>query len=1204
VRFALQRARDLVVLDVDAHGMRLETSNRNPRLVVEAGEADRARLIVGFPPQHLGEESIPEIDPTPPRDQLALARFAYFSRLVFAVPADEEIEFSSEGVLAAMRRLALVVAPAAAPRSYRRPALTSLVGHLHLPGGLVVADSAAGSVLTGAGRHARAPTAVTPVDELLRGSTALRALRARGNREATLDIRRGPAAVRLPVDLVPFEPLGRGRAAPAARPPQPDETAIEAPWRLILSPSALEGFTHADLPVGPADPVVPLEAVTARERIELWNSRIGMRRVLTDPDGAQGVSVDERPDRQRVVRAIWARDRELYAEPPNLDDPGPFPTSLTPHERWQLVLQSSETLVHRLGDIAPEPIEVERLSMSALGAWLDVHGDWDAQRYAERGIDAVMSWDHIAPMGRDQFVQVVTLGFLYPLGHKAVMIRQTERKIRTPVDPVARLYTRRFIVVAEPERTHAIRDLPFTRVRFLTLVTPPLASPEITPVWPQLPGGRDVLFTVETVDHDGGYARIRMPLQFLHASHVLSAGADVTGIATAYRNDARAAVPADGQRVAFAPSTRPGDTSAEVRALRLDATLEGQAGVGAGRYLQPRLHAAEVVPATSRLLTPSPQTFHVNYHPTFVGAGFPTTPGTGGNAAELFLQVVDGTRVTEAVVPPPPALPKVTFGSTDRCGGFVDPSQQIAGLTRRLGTVGNLDGALAGTFDPAALLGQALPKLFGLFKLTDLLDDLGLGEAPAFVTEALGPVQGLLADLAALRDALQRASQQAAALQAHANDLAARELALTNALTTLLDPTQQHDPAAVRAQIQALLDAFTATVNELTQLVPTLPLSPLAKSELDRFLRGVQPYLADAAAVAKAVDQVLAFIQGLDPENLEVRAKLDWSTPLKPFQIAGQDVFVARDPLRVAVEARAGAKSPPSFDAVAELTDFSLTLVPPTALMRLDFDRLAFRATSSAKPDIDVVFGGLEFIGPLSFVETLKELIPLDGFSDPPFLDVSPSGARAGFTLGLPNVAVGVFALQNISLGADCNVPFVGQSLTVGFNFCTRERPFGLTVSFIGGGGFLAVRLSPGGLEVLELALEAGARVAVDFGVASGSVEAMLGIYLRLEGQGGSLTGYFRVRGEVNVLGLISASIELSLELVYEFDTGKMVGRATIVVQVHLFLFSIGVSISAERRFAGSNGDPTFAQVMEIAADGSAPRWDSYCDAFAPRAAA
>ncbi len=133
---------------------------------------------------------------------------------------------------------------------------------------------------------------------------------------------------------------------------------------------------------------------------------------------------------------------------------------------------------------------------------------------------------------------------------------------------------------------------------------------------------------------------------------------------------------------------------------------------------------------------------------------------------------------------------------------------------------------------------------------------------------------------------------------------------------------------------------------------------------------------------------------------------------------------------------------------------------------------------------------------------------------------------------------------------------------------------------------------------MLELGLEAGAILAVDFGVASGSISAMLGIYIRLEGDEGSLTGYFRLRGEVDVLGLISASIELYLELHYEFDTGKMVGRATITIKVEVFCFSTSVKVSAERRFAGSAGDPSFADVM-VLPNGSSPAWSTYCLAFA-----
>jgi hypothetical protein len=286
-------------------------------------------------------------------------------------------------------------------------------------------------------------------------------------------------------------------------------------------------------------------------------------------------------------------------------------------------------------------------------------------------------------------------------------------------------------------------------------------------------------------------------------------------------------------------------------------------------------------------------------------------------------------------------------------------------------------------------------------------------------------------------------------------------------------------------------------------------------------------------------------------------------------------------------------------DVLAELRQFALNLFPGAPLMRLAFDRIAFRAASGRKPEVDVVFNGIEFVGVLGFIETLKRLIPFDAFSDPPYLDVSADGVVAGFDVALPGVAVGVFTLENVSLGADARVPFLGdEALTIGFHFCTRDKPFRLTVMMIGGGGFVGIRLSPKGLVLLEMALEAGACLSVNLGVASGSVSVMVGLYLRLEGEAGSLTGYLRIRGEVDVLGLISASITLELSLTYEFGTGKMVGRASITIEVEIFFFSFSVSVSCERRLAGSNGDPTFEQQIGVLADGSSPAWAQYCAAF------
>ena len=505
----------------------------------------------------------------------------------------------------------------------------------------------------------------------------------------------------------------------------------------------------------------------------------------------------------------------------------------------------------------------------------------------------------------------------------------------------------------------------------------------------------------------------------------------------------------------------------------------------------------------------------------------------------------------------------------------------------------------------------------------DILRTVGLDGAPAFVSETLDRVASLLADLGALQGALaesvtrlaedaasaatSKLKQQAADARAELDAIRAQVTPEIDALVTAIQGLMALDAASSEADVtSAVATALAAVATRLAALqtvLRTRPLPPQVKADVERLVNAVLPALADAAAIADTITAITGFVNGLDPSGLGLRARFDWRPMLSNFPDVpdAKALFVVRpDGLRLSVDVRASGQAGVGTDVLAELREFSLNLFPSAPLMRLRFDRLAFRAASGRKPEVDVVFRGIEFVGILSFIETLKELIPFDAFSDPPFLDVSAEGVTSGFTLGLPSVAVGVFSLENISLGADARVPFLGQeALTIGFNFCTREKPFRLTVMLIGGGGFVGIRLSPRGLLVLEMALEAGAVLSVNLGVASGSVSVMVGVYLRLEADAGSLTGYFRIRGEVDVLGLISASITLELSLIYEFASGKLVGRASLEIEVEVFFFSFSVTVSCERRLAGSNGDPTFEQVIGLLPDGTSPNWSTYCAAFA-----
>jgi hypothetical protein len=355
------------------------------------------------------------------------------------------------------------------------------------------------------------------------------------------------------------------------------------------------------------------------------------------------------------------------------------------------------------------------------------------------------------------------------------------------------------------------------------------------------------------------------------------------------------------------------------------------------------------------------------------------------------------------------------------------------------------------------------------------------------------------------------------------------------------------------------------------------------------------------SVILGAVDLVAdieRYVTGLAESGALARVRFEWKPRLASWPSAGAPLLqVKEDSLVFAIEAKTGLDGRSSAHAMAEMRDFALHLFPDAELLALKFDRFMFKAGSSGKPEVDIVLHDIEFKGVLSFVEGIKDLIPLDGFSDPPNLAVTAEGMTAGFTLALPNVAVGAFSITNLSLGADVLVPFLGKAVSIGFNFCTRERPFTITVMFLGGGGWAGIRASAHGLEVLEIGLEAGACIAVDFGVASGSVSAMLGVYIRLESEKGSIAGYFRLRGEVDVLGLVSAAIELYMELMYQPPTGKLIGQASITVNVSVVGISKSVRVNARRVFAGSRGDPSFLEVMD-AGSGSSEPWTAYCLAF------
>ena len=204
-------------------------------------------------------------------------------------------------------------------------------------------------------------------------------------------------------------------------------------------------------------------------------------------------------------------------------------------------------------------------------------------------------------------------------------------------------------------------------------------------------------------------------------------------------------IPADGQEIAYADVLKGGDTIAATVQLRFEGALTPQL-----TRSEPSLVDASVeLPAVQKLSPVGPVT--IRYFQTYLDKDF----GGPANVADVWAEV--------------PSLPQLSFGGaaagSDKAGGFLQPNLEIAGLSRIKGTVGDVANIAKGTFDPSQFFGSAFPRLFGLVPLEELLDGVGLDDAPDVVSEALERIEGFLADLERAKRAVEDAVAEAQRLK-------------------------------------------------------------------------------------------------------------------------------------------------------------------------------------------------------------------------------------------------------------------------------------------------------------------------------------------------------------------------------------------------------------------------------------------------------
>lgn len=163
-------------------------------------------------------------------------------------------------------------------------------------------------------------------------------------------------------------------------------------------------------------------------------------------------------------------------------------------EEWRLLDAQADTAIYR-----PRALKVQELSLTALGGTLRHDSDFvppAAARHVVHGplFDSmsVERWQHWTVLGRDVFAEVVYKGYLFPIGHRASLVKQTERVFLRPAgspgEPAGpvRCYLRQrmFIRVARPDKAFPAygqpnggRMFPADVVQMLTQTTPDIVDP-------------------------------------------------------------------------------------------------------------------------------------------------------------------------------------------------------------------------------------------------------------------------------------------------------------------------------------------------------------------------------------------------------------------------------------------------------------------------------------------------------------------------------------------------------------------------------------------------------------------------------------------------------------------------------------------------------------------------------------------------------
>lgn len=319
-----------------------------------------------------------------------------------------------------------------------------------------------------------------------------------------------------------------------------------------------------------------------------------------------------------------------------------------------------------------------------------------------------------------------------------------------------------------------------------------------------------------------------------------------------------------------------------------------------------------------------------------------------------------------------------------------------------------------------------------------------------------------------------------------------------------------------------------------------------------------------------------------------LQQSLNWeTTSLKEFELPGEILAFEpeKDQTKFAIDGSfsiwVGEPESARFTMQGRLEKFAVRIGFTSAGARVHFTSLVFSAMSDGSTSFDVNLGEVEFLGALAFIQTiaqrLKEFVKKEVGVE---VDLRPDGLTVWMPpINLDKISFGIVTIKNLNIHSWVVLPFKPDPVELGFSFGKSDAPCELQVGIYGGTAYLLIVLdtNTGGLRRLEACLEFGVLREVSFGPAHGRVYLLGGVFYGVASENGLrkvvLNAFVRAGGSVDVLGLITAYVDLYIGLHYESSGADsfLLGEASLSIGFKIVLVRYNVTLRRAERLAGSS---------------------------------